>query len=131
MLFGKDYVNFSNYLTQGMFIFIRGKVQAKWNREDNLEFKPIQMELLNDVKEKRFKEVNVRLNLSEINEEMILDLHSVSQTHPGKFDLKLNVFDDEERIDLMLFSRNTKIEISREVQKRLAAIAGPRNVNFS
>ncbi|NBA84344.1 DNA polymerase III subunit alpha [Emticicia sp. CRIBPO] len=131
MLFGKDYVNFSNYLTQGLFVFVRGKVQAKWNREDDLEFKPIQMELLNDIKEKRFREVNVRLNLQEIDEVMIDELKSVSQEYPGKFDLKLNVFDEEERIDLMLFSRSTKIEISKEVQKRLAVIAGSKNVTFA
>ncbi len=130
MLFGKDYVTFSNYLTQGLFVFIRGKVQAKWNREDDLEFKPIQMDLLNDVKEKRFREVNVRLSLVEIDQETITELEELSREHPGKFDLKLNVFDEEERIDLLLFSRGTKIEISKEVQKRLRSIHGVRHVSF-
>ena len=68
MLFGKDYLEYSNYLALGLFISMRGKVQTRWNREGEFEFKPLQIELLQDMKAKRFKEVNVKMNLAEIND---------------------------------------------------------------
>ncbi len=131
MLFGKDYINFNNYLNEGLFVYIRGKVQSKWNREDDFEFKPLEMDLLNNVKEKKFKEVNLKINLEDINPAFIQNLLDVSKKNPGKYDLKLNVFDADEKLDLLLFSRNTKVEINKEVFSELKSIVGQRNVSFA
>ncbi|SOE20046.1 DNA polymerase III, alpha subunit [Spirosomataceae bacterium TFI 002] len=130
MLFGKDYVNFSNYLTEGLFLFIKGRVQSRWNRADEFEFKPFSMELLQNVKEKYFKEVNLKVNLEDITKEMISELQEVSKSNPGKYDLKLKVIDHESEIDLVLFSRNTKIDIGTNIFKKLQEIVGEKSVSL-
>jgi DNA polymerase-3 subunit alpha len=130
MLFGKDYVEFSNYLGLGFFVSIRGKIQTKWNREGELEFKPLQVELLNDMKAKRFKEVNVKLNLAEINDITINGLLEIITSNPGKFNFKLNVYDMDEKYDVAMFSRTMKIDLNKDVQKSLLEIVGEENVSF-
>jgi DNA polymerase-3 subunit alpha len=130
MLFGKDYVEFSNYLGFGFFVSIRGKIQTKWNREGELEFKPIQVELLNDMKAKRFKDVNVKVDLKEINTRSIDSLLNIVSSNPGKFNFKLNVYDTEEKYDVAMFSRTMKIDLNKEIQKELIEVVGEENVSF-
>ena len=130
MLFGKDYLEYSNYLALGLFISMRGKVQTRWNREGEFEFKPLQIELLQDMKAKRFKEVNVKMNLAEINDITIRNLKEIISENPGRFDFKLNVFDMDEKYDVAMFSRTIKIDVNKEVQKRLLEVVGEENVSF-
>jgi DNA polymerase III subunit alpha len=129
-LFGKDYIEFSRYLAMGLFVCIRGKVQTKWNRDGDYEFKPLSIDLLNDLKEKRFKEVNVKMDLADVNETNIARLKAILTENPGKFDFKLNVYDREERYDIAMFSRSSKIELNKEIQKMLLEVVGENNVSF-
>ncbi|MGR3809667.1 DNA polymerase III subunit alpha [Jiulongibacter sp. NS-SX5] len=129
-LFGNDHISFSNYLMEGQFLFIRGKVQTRWSGND-IEFKPIEMQLLADVKDKRFKEVNLKLELTDINEKMIHELQELSGNHPGNFELRFNIYDSDERLDLQLFSRNTKIDINKSIFKELQELCGEGNVSFA
>ncbi|MDB5261676.1 MAG: polymerase subunit alpha, partial [Adhaeribacter sp.] len=39
-LFGEDFVKFAQYLREGMFVFIKGKVQLRYKTEDQWELKP-------------------------------------------------------------------------------------------
>jgi DNA polymerase-3 subunit alpha len=131
MLFGKDHVAFNNFLMEGQFLFIRGKIQSRWNREDELEFKPIEMQLLSEVKQKRFREVNLKIDLNLINEVFIQNLRSVSSSHPGNFELKFNIYDKEEALNLNLFSRNSKVDINKDVYQELKELCGEGNVSFA
>jgi len=130
MLFGKDYLEYSNFLAQGLFVCIRGKVQTKWNREGDFEFKPSQIDLLNDLKAKRFKEVKVKIDLNEIDLKIIEKLKELVNENPGKYDLKMNVYDREEQMDIAMFSRSLKIDLNKKVQKSLGDLVGEENVGF-
>ncbi len=131
MLFGKEYLEYSNFLALGLFVYIRGKVQTKWNREGEYEFKPIQIDLLNDLKTKKFKEIRVKMDISDINTESIFNLKDVISAFPGTFELKFNVFDQEEKMDIAMFSRSIKIDLNKTVQKKLLEIVGPENVTYA
>ncbi|MGK0138497.1 MAG: DNA polymerase-3 subunit alpha [Algoriphagus sp.] len=131
MLFGKDHVAFNNFLMEGQFLFIRGRIQERWNREDELEFKPKEMQLLSEVKAGRFKEVSLKIDLSIINETFIKNLRKVSDNHPGIFEMKFSIYDNEEKLNLNLFSRNSKVDINKEVYHELRELLGEGNVSFA
>ncbi|WP_341225441.1 DNA polymerase III subunit alpha [uncultured Arcticibacterium sp.] len=131
MLFGKDHVTFNNYLMEGQFLFIRGRIQSRWNRDDEFEFKPKEMKLLSEVKQQYFKEVNLKIELSKINENFIKNLREVSISHPGSFELKFSIFDNAEELNLNLFSRNSKIDINKDVYQELNELLGEGNVTFA
>ena len=71
----------------GLFVCIRGKVQTKWNRDGDYEFKPLSIDLLNDLKEKRFKEVNVKMDLADVNETNIARLKAILTENPGLYSI--------------------------------------------
>ncbi len=131
MLFGKDYIEFSRYLTLGLFIYIRGKVQTRWNRDGEFEFKPSSIDLLSNLKDKRFKEITAKINLTEIDSSVILGLKEVLKAFPGKFDFKLQVHDRVENFNVAMFSRATKIDLNPEVKRLLEEIVGEENVSFA
>ena len=64
---------------------------------------------------------------------MILQLRNLKEIiseNPGRFDFKLNVFDMDEKYDVAMFSRTIKIDVNKEVQKRLLEVVGEENVSF-
>ncbi|UBM59257.1 DNA polymerase III subunit alpha [Marinilongibacter aquaticus] len=130
-LFGNDHITFSNYLMEGQFLFIRGKVQGRWNNDHDMEFKPIEMQLLTDVKEKQFRSVSIKLQLTQIDESLVKNLKGILEGNPGNFEMQLKVYDLENETDLQFFSRNSKIDINREVEKMLAEICGAGAISFS
>jgi DNA polymerase III subunit alpha len=129
-LFGQDYVNFSNFLQVGLFLFIRGKVQMKWGRQDEFEFKPLQMELLSEIRKKLFKEVKISIGLQLVNAELINKINAVTERYSGTFDLKINIFDPEERLDVQMLMRKGRVALSNDLAKELGELVGEKNVVF-
>lgn len=131
MLFGNDHIKFANYLMEGQFLYCRGVVRGRYNNLDQLEFSPKDMQLLSDLKEKRFKEMNVRLNLNQLNEKTVSELKIITQEHPGNFNMKIQVYDTEDALDLQLYSRNIKIDINKKVKEQLNELCGEGSVSFA
>lgn len=128
--FGNDYINFANYLTVGLFIFIRGKVQAKWGRIDDLELKPIEIELLNNIKEKKFKELQIKIPIESLDEVVVKNIDAIVSSNPGNFDFKVFVYDLEKRYELQLISRKSKIALDKNTIMKFKEIVGNEHVNY-
>lgn len=131
LLGGKDYIDYNNYLKEGLFLFIKGRVQRRYNRPDELEFKIYHMDLLQNVKSKHFNAVNLTLDIHALNKKMISELDGLRKKHPGNYSLKIKIMDNAQEIDLVLFSRNTKVDINPEMYKDLKLTFGARNVSFT
>ena len=124
MLFGNDYVNFSKYLNVGMFLFIRGKTQTRWGRQDEFEFKPMSMELLSEVRQKLFKEIQLTVPIQYVNQKLIEEINQAMQKNVGNFDFKLSVYDAHEGLEILMLSRRAKVSIDNVFYKELLSIAG-------
>ncbi len=112
--FAKDYVEFGKYCRQGLYLLVRGTVQNRFGGEQ-LEFKVSRVELMDDVREKYFKSITVRIPLSAITGNIIADLEKLTAANKGKALLKFDIYDLETKMMVNLFSRNTRIEITDEL----------------
>jgi DNA polymerase-3 subunit alpha len=112
----------------GLFLFIRGKVQTKWGREGDWEFKVTSMELLSEIRNKLFKEVKISLGLQFINAQLVEQIQETMAKFPGNFDFKLSVFDAEEKMDVLLLSRKQKVSSGNDFVKQLKELVGEENV---
>jgi DNA polymerase-3 subunit alpha len=128
MFFGQDYTKFRNYFEVGLFLFIRGKIQTKWGREGDFEFKPLNMELLSEIRNKLFKEVKISLGLQYINAQLIEQIQKTTARFPGNFDFKMSVYDADEKMDVLLLSRKQKVASTNEFVKELKELVGEENV---
>jgi len=110
--FGNDYVNFGKYCKQGLFLYIRGTVQARRFNENELEMKINHIELLPEIRNSRIKSISVEMSLSSIDNDFIEELEKKCIENKGDLILKFIIFDEENKIKVDLFARNTRVELS-------------------
>lgn len=109
--FGQDYVNFHKYCKPGLFIMVKGGVRTRFKSEF-YEFKVTQIELLSEVKKNYVKSVTVNIPLNRINESVIEKINMLAQNNVGKAVLKFNVYDPENNMQIQMFSRTMKVNLS-------------------
>jgi DNA polymerase-3 subunit alpha len=68
-----------------------------------------------DIMDELRKKITIKIQLSEIKENTILNLETILKNNPGKQSLNFTVWDEKEKIEVSLPSRNTKINISNEL----------------
>jgi DNA polymerase-3 subunit alpha len=121
MLFGNDYLSFRNFMIEGLFIFVRGKVDKK-RFNDELEFKITQIQLLSEVRTKNCNQINLSISLENITEKLIDDLLLLINKNPGTSNLKITVFDRIENTSIELPSKRLKINPTNDLFKGLKEI---------
>ena len=82
---------------------------------DQLEYKVSRMELMEEIREKYFKSITLKIPLPSLTQEMIQNLVRLTQNSKGKTLLKFDIWDTETKMMVNLFSRNTRIEITNEL----------------
>ncbi len=114
--FGKDYVEFSKYCKLNLFVLVKGQVQESF-RPGQLEFKVRHIEMLDEVRKNHIKSVTVDLAVHSVTPDLIREIETVSKKNKGSAMLKFNLWDPETKTVVNLFSRNTKIEMNKEVER--------------
>ncbi|RAU83722.1 DNA polymerase III subunit alpha [Pontibacter arcticus] len=109
-LFGEDYVKFSPYLKQGLYLFIRGKVQLRYKTEDQWELKPTNIQLLGDVMDKMAQGVHLHINMNTFTPNMAEALETAIVASPGQKRLEMTLHLPEEKLALPAYSRKYRID---------------------
>jgi len=98
----------------GTFIFIKGKVDTRWNQADQLEFKIQHMQLLSEAKDKLLKSITLSCKIEQINGEMIEQLNKVVLAHSGKCTLNINIEESFDNLSVQMASRKHKVAITAQ-----------------
>ncbi|WP_088324417.1 DNA polymerase III subunit alpha [Polaribacter tangerinus] len=118
-IFGEDYLKMKHFLVPNSFLFVRATIQPGWTNKEGVVGEPrlkfTEMKLLHDIMDELCKKVTIQLPLNEIKEDTILNLESILKNTPGKQSLHFTVWDEQEKLEISLPSRNTKIHISNEL----------------
>ena len=112
-LFGKDYENFRRWMYPDYFLFIRGKVQPKPYRENELEFKIISMVQLSEVRDTLIKELSLQLPIEEVSKAQAEDLAKVLHKNKGQTLVRVNVFDREGQVVVNFSSKTLKVGLTQ------------------
>lgn len=118
-LWSKDYVKFSAYCDMGAFLYVHGKVQSRYGRPDEFEFKPTAFGLLSEVRSAMCKGVKIQLGLEKLSASFVTDLEKMISRNIGKHELKVVVHEPKESISFEMFSRKYKIDPSNDFIKEL------------
>ncbi len=118
-----DYVKFKDYMVDGWFIFVKGKVQMKQFRgAEEMEFKVQRIELLSDVLEKLAGRLRVQLNLEKVNEELVEQVCSLIEAHEGTVGVTVELHHPDAVLDMP--SRRKRVTLSSELLDGLNALDG-------
>ena len=122
MLFGQDFVNYSKYMVSPLFIYVKAKVQERYGQPGSLEIKIQKIELLETVKETIFSSMKLKINIQDLNEELISMLDSVFKVSQGKCNVEFFVEDPTENMSVKLYSKSQKIAVSTHLMNELDKI---------
>tara|TARA_B100000686_G_scaffold1680_1_gene1886 strand:- start:250 stop:4458 length:4209 start_codon:yes stop_codon:yes gene_type:complete len=111
IFFSEEYVKFKNFFEEGWFLFLKGKMKNKWNNPDELEFKIDDLGLLSKVRDNLIKELHLKINLDDINDELINELNEkFKNARNGNCNLKMTIFSNKNgrNISLDMISRDKR-----------------------
>jgi DNA polymerase-3 subunit alpha len=123
-LFSDDYLKFKQYLEAEYYLFIKAKVQSRFNDPNNLEIKVQSIKLLPDVGNECAKSLTLNLELEEINADSVSSLDRLLREFPGKLPVKFSVRDKESRVELA--SKKVKVDFSKRLFEELETGQGIR-----
>jgi DNA polymerase-3 subunit alpha len=115
ILFDKDYIDNSKFFITGYYLLVRGKVQKRKFREDELEFSIKKINLLSSVKDELIKSVTIKINPENISMEMINELKELFRENKGDTELIFLFLDKEDKISLPMFSRTFRVRLNNEL----------------
>ena len=134
--FGNNFVQYRHMLHVGYRLLIKGKYQLRQNRYPQREQQMPQaeiydlsihsLEMLDDVHEAMVEKFTINMSVDAVDEELINDLSELLKKEPGKTSLFFKVFDNEDKMNVQLFSRSGKVALSKEITEYLT-----NNKNFS
>ena len=114
IMFDKDYIDNSKYLITGYYLLIRGRVQKRKYRDNELEFSIRKINLLSSVKDELIRSVTLKIDPENISIEMISELKELIRENPGETELKFLFVDAEDRISLPMFSRTYRVRLNND-----------------
>jgi len=116
MLFGDDYVKFKPYLTKDWFLYVCGKVQKRqWSKTDEKEFKIHKIELLSEVRAKMSKTIKLKVDVNEVNNQLIQDLQILKSEAGGSCLLQFSLIDRKKKDIIELKSRSIRTNLSDDL----------------
>ncbi len=117
--FGRDYVKYGDYLREesnGLSILIKGRVQIRQYKPDELETSFQSISLLDDVLDDQVRNMSVSIPLDALDEALVNELAFLTTENKGDVTLHFDIYDtSSERLNVQLLSRYLRIDISNEV----------------
>jgi DNA polymerase-3 subunit alpha len=114
MLFDKDYIDNSKFFITGYYLLIKGRVQKRKFREEELEFRIKTINLLSSVKDELIKSVTLKIDPSNVSAEMINELKELVGENKGETELRILFLDTSDKINLQMFSRSVRVRLNNE-----------------
>ena len=115
MLFGEDMAKFKSFLTPGWFLFVKGKVQTRWNKEDDFELKISSIQLLSELKDKMVKAVTLSVDAQKVDSVFVDQMQLLFDKHKGNCIVKMNLVEKNRKWSVGTFSKKYKIKLDNEL----------------
>lgn len=123
-LFGEDYLKLSHYIRPGEFLYIKGRVQQRYNSEDQWELKPSSIQLLADVRSKLCKDIFVNVDVKQLHTDTLAKLEDIFAAYNGNCSIRFCFTENNENINVEMFCRKFKIEPTNELIEQLSILDG-------
>lgn len=114
-LFGEDCPNFGRYARTGYTVYIRGQVQPRRFRPEELEVKLTTIQLLSEIKDKLVSKITLQLPISELNDTLVSELSALVKNNSGNSLLYFHIIGEEPHMNVQLFSRPAKVQVDKQL----------------
>jgi DNA polymerase-3 subunit alpha len=124
-LFGTDYTDYKNFLTEGWVLFIKGKVQSRqWGDSDQLEFKIHKIQMLDQLVNLENRTLLIEVPFDEVNDEMISGICTLIDKNKGDHSMKIKLINYTDKYIVDLLSRKNRVDLNNNLIEDLNKING-------
>ena len=110
VLFGEDYLKLKHFLVDGSHLLVKARVSSRYNNPDQWEVKVSSMSLLHDAIEKLTREIVLKIDQANIDDEFIPKLKGLIKKSSGKCPLRFKLVDGEEGMSIEMKPRNAGVD---------------------
>jgi DNA polymerase-3 subunit alpha len=126
-LFGDDFIKFKQFLTEGYFLQIRGRVGERFRKEGDWEFKVTSMALLSELRDKLAKCITIQIPIEGINDDFMSEINGIIEENKSTTDqqncqLHFAVYDREQNVVLDLPSKSLRINPNNDFLEKVTAL---------
>jgi len=123
-LFGEDYSNMKACLMEGSFVYVKAKIQSRFNSSDQFEVRPNMIYFLSDVSDKLARTLTLKMPLQKVNKEFLEQMTDLLNNSPGNCVVRFNVVDPSQNLGVELPSKRLKVHVNTGLIDSLSAISG-------
>ncbi len=126
-LFGDDWMRFNNYMKEGYFLFIKGRIVPRtlWGKVgDTYELKIGTVDLLPDVKDSLLQSITISIKTDILDDNIVDDLSTMLRESPGNTEVLILLKDGEGLHQVELKSKSQKISVQNKLINYIRAQEG-------
>ena len=117
-VFKENYLKFKHFMVPGTFVCIRGRIDVpRWRNE--LEFVISSIELLEDLRDKKTKSIQLTILNSDLDKLLIDELNGVFSQNTGNCPVEFTIVDNLDSIEVVMPSRSLKVKPGTQLYKEL------------
>jgi DNA polymerase-3 subunit alpha len=114
-LFGEDWMRWNNYMKEGYFLYVRGRLAPRKFNPEQYELRVGTIELLPNVKDTLIESFTIEALIDALDDEVVNELLVLLEEHPGKTELLFFIRDGEGHYHAELISKKVKISVHKDL----------------
>ena len=114
-LFGEDWGRWRGMLTEGCSVYVKGRCQPRFYNSNKFDLRIGDIQFLQTVKDKFIERITITMDSQTIDDALVDDLATMMEGSPGPTQVYLQIHDTESNSYVMLLSRNTTINVKRDL----------------
>ncbi len=120
-LFGEDWGRWQGMLIEGSTVFVTAKMVQRF-RDSNVKTMRVQdIQYMETVKKNRIEKITISMDSDSLNEDVVSELTSLFNKHPGTVQLYFQIKDTETNRFVTLHARSCTIDIKRDLTSYIDA----------
>ena len=110
-LFGEEWARWNSWFTQNASLCIKGRMVLRWQNSPQKDLRIEKIEYLQTVKENAIDHLTIMLNVESLNEEVVNELSSIVEEHPGRSTLFFQLHDAKTKHSVLLKSQQQPVDV--------------------
>ncbi|MEM6842538.1 MAG: DNA polymerase III subunit alpha [Bacteroidota bacterium] len=103
--FGEDFLSNRHRLSVGEFVYLKGRVEERYNKPGVWELRPQTVQLLTEIREKMTGGIELSIAAEHLSQSLIEQLEALSAEHQGNCPVRVTVHDEQENMSVEMLSR--------------------------
>ncbi|MGL5919045.1 MAG: OB-fold nucleic acid binding domain-containing protein, partial [Bacteroidales bacterium] len=112
--FGKDYMNYRQYLIKGLFLLIRGRMEPRRFKQDEYEMRIGTIDLMSEVKDVLIQKITVSFPIESLTKSMVKDMSAFLDDNEGSVELYFEIIDHHHDSIIPLRSKTKRITVTKQ-----------------